>query len=207
MSRVRKSELVSLPYSAVLTRGLFSKSEVAFIRENYDKLSAKEIATKLHRGVRSVSCKIRLMELKKTWVSEEQRKQIIRLAETTIYSIRNIAGIAEVSVYLVSKTLKATHVNRKRRYRCLRRSAALLNGFSSTKSNSQKQKEKLLYAARNTCYSCGKVRAPEDLVTYYDFSRLPVKVYVVCREGCQQKRQPKAKANPLNNLDNLDVAC
>lgn len=163
----------------------WSEKETQFLRDNYRKMKAKEIAKALNRTTHMIQSKARNIGLNKK-ISESQRHRVIDMAKETIFTSEQIAHEANMSRSMVQKILRQNAIKRKVG---LKPTFSALKGFHyNGKGHHSKLRYELLYAYHNTCWDCKKTFVNEaDLHIHHDLTQLPVRVYILCIK-CHGKR-------------------
>lgn len=124
--------------------------------------------------------------------SIEKQSQICLLAQSgrSLIEIKKQIGLSENTIRRVLKRYSVPLSFRRRSQ------FALLKEFNSGKIKSghnSKIRYSLLHAYRNTCWDCKRTFVSElDLHTHHDFSELPVRVFILCR-NCHAKRHNRSR--------------
>ena len=177
-------------------KGIFSPDEIKYIRDNYFYQTVGEIAKKLNRKEKSVIHKIQTMKIHKQSLSLpiELKEKIRQCVETTIFPIEQIASDFNLTPYKIRKILNSMGVKRKRFGWHKERN--LLKNFHYSGNRVGKERSQLLWAYKNTCWDCKKTYLPNDLIVHHDWTSLPIKVLLLCK-NCHKKRHGVLNHKPL----------
>jgi hypothetical protein len=163
----------------------WSKNDADYLIEKYHDTKAKDIAKILKRSTHCVLSKARYLGLSKK-ITLAQEKQILKLVNETTFNQHIIAKQLGISETKIRKFLQVNSIQKK--WYTGWSHAKILEGFSYNGNQIGKDRAKLLYAYKNTCWDCKKtfLNIP-DLIIHHDWNILPVKVIVLCKE-CHKKR-------------------
>lgn len=177
-------------------KGVYSPEEIAYIKSRYFYDTISEIAKALDRKPNSIIDKVGSMKLHKNALSlpKELKEKIREQAETTIFPIERIAEEFNLSPYKIRKILNTMGVKRKRFG--WHKERDLLKGFTYSRNRAIKNRSQLLWAYKNTCWDCKRTYLPNDLAIHHDWSSLPIKTLVLCKD-CHKKRHAVVNHKPL----------
>jgi biotin operon repressor len=170
----------------------WTKEETDFLKQNYTSMSRKDIAEKLGFSLHSVQSHAGYLHLAKG-LTEEKRRTVLSLIETTNFPIKTIAQEVQLSSVTICNYLQTMGIKRKWT-NGPRGWGNPLKGFSHNGNRVTKSRYQLLYAYHNTCWDCKRTFVSEtDLIIHHDFTKLPVEIIVLCKP-CHKKR------HKVNNL-------
>jgi hypothetical protein len=165
----------------------WKENEICFLKENYHKLTAKELTHKIKHSVKSIHYQARRLGLSKKPSKEIMEKISLMIKKGfTSAQIENETG---VSPYKTRQIIKKLGLKRKTRTG-RRRTNTLLKGYKSPKNIGKESthRDELLYTYHYTCWDCKKTFVnPSDLHIHHDITKLPVEVLVLCKP-CHGKR-------------------
>lgn len=165
----------------------WKNEDVVFLKENYYRLRASQIAEKIGRNIKSIQSKAKQIGLTKA-PPKKIGKEILSLLSQTSLSINQISQKVHVSPYRIKQLMKDSNFIRKKEGRAGWGTLSLLEGFHYHGNRVGRQRAQFLYAYKRTCWDCKRTFVNDkDLVIHHDFSKLPVQILLLCTK-CHKER-------------------